>query len=718
MEATLGALARLRSRREVVGFVSRMRHRKGSYRFLEWRATAGEDLIYATARDITDQRLAEAALRESEMRFRAIFEQATVGVAEADAETGRYVRINQRFCDILGFSQDELLSRGLDSLTHPKDLPYDLAILKGFQDQATGDAGDEKRCLHKDGHTVWINLQVKTLSEPDVPARHIVVVIEDITSRKQTDELLHRSLADVIETNQRLNFQITRMPLGYIAWDLEFRVTVWNASAERIFGYPAAEALGKHVYHLLVPPEVRAKTTQFWDAVVNGNDRDSHAILDNCKRDGQRITCEWFGAPDVDASGRIVGCLSMVHDVTERLRLEEKLLHSQRMESLGSFAGGVAHDMNNVLRTIMDLASSTQLSEPDSETLAKRMDKVLQACGRGRTFVRGLLDFSRQDIPDTKMMDLNEVIEEQVRFLGRSIQPSIRVLSELDGNLRPLRGDAFALGGAIMHLLMNALDAMPSGGLLTLRTRMQGEASVQIDVEDTGCGMTKDILEKAMEPFFTTKPQGKGAGLGSARRLRIGQGPQGIDGDPQRARTRYPGPNHPAPVATRDEKPGDPQRQGDWRGWLAHHAGRRRQSGSNRHVRATAQAWTRCRHRQPWPRGARQTARWACARPRPARHRHACVERRRNLATIACAPARAARHHRNWEHGTTSRAACARLCRCERARQTLQSERAQGGTRPVGRTIPRPGGHRVARYRGLRVQPALHFLTICPMMRK
>ncbi len=514
MEATLGALARLRSRKEVVGFVSRMRHRKGSYRFLEWRATAGEDLIYATARDITDQRLAEAALRESEMRFRAIFEQATVGVAEADAETGRYVRINQRFCDILGFSQDELLSRGLDSLTHPKDLPYDLAILKGFQDQATGDAGDEKRCLHKDGHTVWINLQVKTLSEPDVPARHIVVVIEDITSRKQTDELLHRSLADVIETNQRLNFQITRMPLGYIAWDLEFRVTVWNASAERIFGYPAAEALGKHVYHLLVPPEVRAKTTQFWDAVVNGNDRDSHAILDNCKRDGQRITCEWFGAPDVDASGRIVGCLSMVHDVTERLRLEEKLLHSQRMESLGSFAGGVAHDMNNVLRTIMDLASSTQLSEPDSETLAKRMDKVLQACGRGRTLVRGLLDFSRQDIPDTKMMDLNEVIEEQVRFLGRSIQPSIRVLSELDGNLRPLRGDAFALGGAIMHLLMNALDAMPSGGLLTLRTRMQGEASVQIDVEDTGCGMTKDILEKAMEPFFTTKPQGKGAGLG------------------------------------------------------------------------------------------------------------------------------------------------------------------------------------------------------------
>jgi len=514
MEATLGALARLRTRKEVVGFISRMRHRKGSYRFLEWRATAGEDLIYATARDITDQRLAEAALRESEARFRAIFEQATIGVAEVDAETGRYVQINRRFCDILGYSLNDLMASGLDSLAHPKDLPQDLAILKGIQNKGLPDPGYEKRCLHKDGHTVWINLQVTALSDPNTPTSHIVVVIEDITLRKETDELLHQSLADVIETNQRLNFQITRMPLGYIAWDLEFHVTVWNASAERIFGWPANEALGKHVYHLLVPPEMREKTTQFWSAVVQGGDSHSQAVMDNCTCDGRRITCEWFGAPDFDARGRIVGCLSMVHDVTERLRIEEKVLRSQRMESLGSFAGGVAHDMNNVLRTIMDVAGSTQVSMPDAETLGKCMDKVLQACTRGRTLVRGLLDFSRQDLNDAAVMDLNTVLEEQLRFLGRLTPSSIQVVREFDGNLCPMHGDAFALSGAIMHLLMNALDAMPDGGLLTLRTRLQGPDEVRIEVEDTGLGMSKDILGKAMDPFFTTKPRGKGAGLG------------------------------------------------------------------------------------------------------------------------------------------------------------------------------------------------------------
>ena len=517
METTLGALARLRTRKEVVGFVSRMRHRKGSYRFLEWRATAGEDLIYATARDITDQRLAEAALRESEARFRAIFEQATVGVAEVDAETGRYVRINQRFSDILGYSQDELAALGLDSLAHPKDMPQDLAILKGAQDREgreRRDQGLEKRCLHKDGHTVWINLQVTALSETTASTQHIVVIIEDITQRKETDELLHKSLADVIETNQRLNFQIRRMPFGYIAWDREFRVTVWNASAERIFGWPASEAIGQHVYNLLVPPDERAKTTKFWDTVIESSDFDSHATLDNCTRDGRRVTCEWFGAPDVDASGKIVGCLSMVHDVTERLRVEEKVLHSQRMESLGSFAGGVAHDMNNVLRTIMDVAGASQNPHATPETLVKRMDKVLQACVRGRSLVRGLLDFSRQDLPDMTVLDLNEVLEEQVRFLGRLIPAGVRIQKEFDGQLRALLGDSFALSGAIMHLLMNALDAMPDGGQLTLRTRMEGQDKVQIDVEDTGVGMAKDILEKAMDPFFTTKPRGKGAGLG------------------------------------------------------------------------------------------------------------------------------------------------------------------------------------------------------------
>ena len=514
METTMGALARMQTRNEVVEFINRVHHRNGNYRFLEWRATASGDLIYATARDTTEQRLAEAALRESEARFRAIFEQAAVGVGEVDGDTGRFIQVNQRFCDIVGYRQEELVTRTFQSITHPEDRPKDLVRLRQLHAGEIEEDTFEKRYVHKDGHIVWINIQVRNLSRTEKTPARKVTVIEDITERKETDELLRKSLADVLYANQRLNFQVTRMPLAYIAWDLEFRITEWNPSAERIFGWPASEAMGKRAYDLLVPPDGRPAAAKVWGAVVEGSDINSQAVLDNCTRDGRRIVCEWFNTPYVDTGGQIVGGLSMAHDITDRLRVEEKVLRSQRMQSLGSFAGGVAYDISSATRAIMGVASSLQSGMPDAETLRRGMGSILQTCARGRTLVRGLLDFARQDLADAKVFDLNQILEEQLRLLGRSMPPNVRVERELDVRLRPVTGDSFALGGAFMHLLMNAMDAMPMGGLLTVRTQMRGDEEVEIDVEDTGGGMSKVVLDQAMEPFFTTKPPGKGIGLG------------------------------------------------------------------------------------------------------------------------------------------------------------------------------------------------------------
>ena len=513
-ESTMGALARMRTPREVVGFVNRVRQHSGNFRFLEWRATARDDLVYATARDITDQRLAEADLRESEARFRAIFEQAAVGVAEVDLKTGRFSRVNRRFCQILGYSEEELRARTFGDITHPEDLLKSLEGLKKFVAGEIADFTCEKRYLHKDGRTIWVSLQVKLLGNPGQPSDHFVSVIQDITERKETDEILRRSLVETMEANQRLKFQVSRMPLAYIAWNIDFRVTEWNESAERIFGWPASEAMGKHAYELMVPVDLRPTVAKAWaDCVGNGN-FEHHIIHDNRTRDGRRIVCEWFNCPWVDAQGKIVGSFSMVHDVTERQRLEEKVLRSQKMASLGSFAGGVAHDMSHVLRSIMNQAISMQKGAPDAATLAKAMGTIVRACRKGRTLVRGLLDFARQDVADAKVLDLNAVLVEQLLLLKHAIQPAIRVEKELDPALPPVRGDALALGGAFLQLFSNAMEAMPHGGALTVRSRRCGENEVEIDVDDTGCGMSKEILDHAMEPFFTTKAQTKGAGLG------------------------------------------------------------------------------------------------------------------------------------------------------------------------------------------------------------
>lgn len=513
METTLGGLARLRTRREVVGFVSRVHARGGSYRFLEWRATARDDLIYATARDITDQRLAEAALRESEARFRAIFEQAAVGVAEVELDTGNYVRVNQRFCEIVGYSQEELLVRSFQVLTHPDDLSADLEFVQKCRVGEAMGYSREKRYVHKDGRIVWINLQVKVPGAGKDARRTYVSVIEDITERKETDELLRQSLADVLEANQRLNFQITRMPLAYIAWNKDFRVTEWNASAERIFGWSASEAMGRHAHDLLVPPEERLNMAKVWQSIMEGGDFGSQYTTENFTRDGRRIKCEWFNAAWIDASARTVGCLSMIHDITERLYLEEKLLRSQRMESLGSFAGGVAHDMNSVIRTILAVAKSME-SRAAREDLDKGLDAIVQACTRGRTLLRGLLDFSRQDVHEARVVDVNEILEEQIRLLDRLRAASIKVERHLTPDLPTVAGDPGALASAVMHLLANALDAMPDGGTLTVHTHLRLDDWIQIRVEDTGCGMSKQVLDRALDPFFTTKPHGRGSGLG------------------------------------------------------------------------------------------------------------------------------------------------------------------------------------------------------------
>jgi PAS domain S-box-containing protein len=213
--------------------------------------------------------------------------------------------------------------------------------------------------------------------------------------------------------------------------------------------------------------------------------------------------------------------LAMIEDLTqrrqvedERQRLNSQLVQAQKMDSLGCLAGGVAHDMNNVLGAILGLASTTfEIQAPDSPA-REALDAIIRVAERGVDTVKGLLSFARQAPSGEQELNLNEVVLEEARLLERTTLAKVRFELDLSSDLRTILGDAGALTHAFMNLCVNALDAMPESGTLTLRSRNVGPAGIEVQVADTGAGMSSEVLGRCLDPFYTTKEGGKGTGLG------------------------------------------------------------------------------------------------------------------------------------------------------------------------------------------------------------
>lgn len=195
----------------------------------------------------------------------------------------------------------------------------------------------------------------------------------------------------------------------------------------------------------------------------------------------------------------------------DRATLEEQIHHLQRMESIGRLAGGVAHDMNNVLAAVMAAASIIQ--ERGGEH-TRRASLILEAGQRGRDLVKGLMEFARKGVQDAELLDLNLLVSKEAELFESTTMHRIRIEQDLAPDLPLVVGSASAMSNSLMNLCINAVDAMPQGGTLRFRTSCQGKKDILLEVEDTGSGMPPEVLARAMEPFFTTKPLGKGTGLG------------------------------------------------------------------------------------------------------------------------------------------------------------------------------------------------------------
>jgi len=302
-----------------------------------------------------------------------------------------------------------------------------------------------------------------------------------------------------------------------IITDLDGVIEYANPAFSRLTGYSREELLGARPSLLKSGEHSEGFYRRLWATLTRGETWEGR--LRNRRKDGSLYWDRSVITPIFDDAGRIQKFVASKEDITaqlaaedERLRLEAQVRTAQKMDSIGNLAGGVAHDMNNVLGAIMGLASVQACQAEAGTPLRKALDTIDKACVRGRTLVQKLLRFSRRDLAEVVVLDLNAVVRDGAALLERTTLQRIRLTLELAGDALWVRGDPGALAHALMNLCVNAVDAMPEGGELILRTlRSDG---VVLEVQDCGCGMPAAVLAKAMEPFFTTKPEGQGTGLG------------------------------------------------------------------------------------------------------------------------------------------------------------------------------------------------------------
>jgi PAS domain S-box-containing protein len=491
---------------------------KPSYEELEQRIRALEE-------EVSARRLIEKALQIQKAYLEQLLECAPDGIALADKDH-RITRINAQFTRLFGYTPEETIGRIGDDLIAPPerfDEASDISIRVGRGEPVRVETVRRR----KDGSPVFVELMAAPVRVGD---EHLAdyVSYRDITERKQAEEVL-------IKREGKLQKLFDEAPVGYVEIDAEGRITQVNSTELAMIGYSAEEMLGQFVWKLAIDTE-QEEARRIVTAKLSGAMRVGPAFERTFKRkDGAPLPVLIIDALIRDPEGKVTGIHAIYQDITERRRsekemadLQEQLRQSQKMEAVGRLAGGIAHDFNNLLTVIKGYADLTLLHLEEGDPLRGNIKEIDRASERAKDLTRQLLAFSRRQILQVKVLDLNALLLNMEKMFHRILGEDIQLLTVLDKNLGRVRVDPGEIEQVIMDLAVNARDAMPSGGKLTIETEnvkldedyARAHLSVtpghyvRLTVSDTGAGMSREVQERAFEPFFTTKEKGKGTGLG------------------------------------------------------------------------------------------------------------------------------------------------------------------------------------------------------------
>jgi len=470
--------------------------------------------------DIRERKQAEEALRVSEEKYRLLVENA--GEAIFVAQNGMLKFANRNTTEMIGYSKEELTSKPFQEFIHPAD--RELVLDRHLKRLGGHDLPSVYpfRIVKKDGNVRWVELNTVLITWEGRPAT--LNFMSDITERKQAEEALQ-------ESEKKFRVLTETAASGIFILQGEKFVYV-NPASEAITGYSREELLAMD-FENLVHPDFQEMVKQRAQARQQGQPVPSRYELKIVTKNGEE---RWIDlAVGVITFEGKTAILGTDFDITERKRaeeemraLEEHLRQSQKIEAIGRLAGGIAHDFNNLLTVIKGYSELSLLDLKETDSLRGNIKEIQKASQRASDLTRHLLAFSRRQILDLKVLDLNSLLRDLDKMLRRIIGEDIELSTKLANDLGKVKIDPSQFEQMILNLAVNARDAMLSGGKLTIET-MNVELDepytpthigvtpgyyVRLSVSDTGLGMSNDVKEKIFEPFFTTKEIGKGTGLG------------------------------------------------------------------------------------------------------------------------------------------------------------------------------------------------------------
>ena len=483
----------------------------------------GVNRVASVIQDITERKRTENALRESEMRYRALFEGSRDAIYITTRE-GEIVDANQSMLDLFGYGREEIIGlNARKTYVYPEDR-------KKFQQEIEreGYVRDYEIKLRKKGGTEMVCLltaAVRRANDGNIVGYQ--GILRDITEHKQVLNELHTE-------KQRFQTLSENAPFGMVMIDKDGSFRYINPQFRELFGYDSNDVPNGKTWFRKAYPDTsyRHDVISTWINDLessNTGEKRSRTFTVTCKDGREKIIN--FIPVQLGTGENLIAC----EDITERKRaeqekatLQEELRQSQKMEAIGSLAGGIAHDFNNLLTVISGNCQLSLLELREGDPMRGNIEEIKAATDRATSLTRQLLAFSRRQVLNMKVLDLNTIIKDLEKMLRRVIGEDIELATCLADDLGTVKTDPGWIEQVIMNLAVNARDAMPSGGKLTIETtnveldesyahsHMAAKPGryVKLCVSDTGIGMTPEVREHIFEPFFTTKEKGKGTGLG------------------------------------------------------------------------------------------------------------------------------------------------------------------------------------------------------------